>query len=194
MLASRNLPLLGHQGCFHLPHQMEYQERFETDTCGTGSYQSPYGSRSYGSASYNASSYGSSSSRGGGMQYSPTAEHVWIERSNATPEHALTHLIVEIARDGVKSYFCGWEGCRYPVGFAKQSQLIAHIRSMHLQEKPYLCTTCNVAFERKQEAIRHVTSLNSSRQYRCSGCDRVFSRKHYRDVHEEICLSEEPIP
>ena len=68
-------------------------------------------------------------------------QHAWIERSNVTSGQALSHFIVEISRDGVTSYFCGWEGCRYPVGFAKRTQLMTHIRSIHLQEKPFLCTT-----------------------------------------------------
>ena len=72
---------------------------------------------------------------------SPLFQHVWIERSNMTSGQALSHLIVEISRDGVTSYFCGWKGCTHPVGFAKQTHLLTHIRSVHLQEKPFLCTT-----------------------------------------------------
>ncbi|KAF8509636.1 hypothetical protein JB92DRAFT_2945332 [Gautieria morchelliformis] len=132
-------------------------------------------------------------SYGGTSQMPPTADpmqHAWIERSNTMSGHALDHLVVEISRDGVTTYFCGWEGCRYPVGFAKRTQLITHIRSVHLQEKPFLCTTCNAVFERKQDAVRHVASMNS-RQYRCSNCDRVFTRKQYRDTHEDTCLPRE---
>ncbi|KAF8581695.1 hypothetical protein K439DRAFT_202076 [Ramaria rubella] len=101
-------------------------------------------------------------------------------------------MVLEYSNGGVKSFFCGWTGCKHPVGFAQKPQLITHIRSVHLQEKPFLCTTCNTLFARKQEASRHVTSMNSGRRYKCSGCHQAFSRKNYRDAHEECCMCEAP--
>ncbi|GJJ13576.1 hypothetical protein Clacol_007832 [Clathrus columnatus] len=101
-------------------------------------------------------------------------------------------MVVEFSNNGVKSFFCGWAGCKHPVGFAQKPQLITHIRSIHLQEKPFLCTTCNTQFSRKQEASRHVISMNTGRKYKCSGCHQAFSRKNYRDAHEEVCMYEEP--
>lgn len=133
---------------------------------------------------------------------------------------------MEFASGGVKSFFCGWEGCKHPVGFAQKPQLITHIRSAHLHEKPFLCTTwfvnclgivcppsypinhSNTLFARKQEASRHVVSLNSGRRYKCSGWSvrpllipphtntknpshQAFSRKNYRDAHEECCMFED---
>jgi hypothetical protein len=115
-----------------------------------------------------------------------TTQHAWIQTSQVTSSKALNHLVLEFSTGGVKSYFCGWEGCKHPVGFAQKPQLITHIRSVHLQEKPFLCTTwfviirscscskltatpSNTLFARKQEASRHVISLNSGRKYKCSG-------------------------
>lgn len=141
-----------------------------------------------------SSSGGASYPAGGGSSSYPqgTTEdrpHVITERTNNTPVEALRNLIVEISGDGVSSYFCGWQNCQYPVGFAKQSQLISHIRSVHLQERPFICTTCHSEFERRQDASRHVAMMNR-RQYKCSGCSRIFSRKDHRDIHEEKCLDE----
>ncbi|KIJ54002.1 hypothetical protein M422DRAFT_775264 [Sphaerobolus stellatus SS14] len=118
-----------------------------------------------------------------------TRPHVIIERTNSTPAENLRAFLVEITRDDVTSYFCGWQGCQHPVGFARQSQLVAHIRSVHLLEKPFLCTTCNASFDRRQDASRHVATLNR-RQYKCSGCGRAFSRRDDRDAHEEECLAQ----
>jgi len=158
-------------------------------------YQGPSGSGS----GYPYGFQGSSSQRAyydqqGGGTASPSTDdaqpHVVVERIDSTPVEALRDVIVEISRDGVNSFFCGWQGCQYPVGFAKQVQLLAHIRSVHLQEKPYTCTTCNATFDRRQDASRHVATMNR-RQYKCSGCDHVFFHKDHRDAHEDVCLSGE---
>ncbi|KAF8529699.1 hypothetical protein BU17DRAFT_60472 [Hysterangium stoloniferum] len=119
---------------------------------------------------------------------SDRSTHVWVQRSQVTTSKALNHLVLEFSTNGVRSFFCGWTGCKHPVGFAQKPQLITHIRSAHLQEKPFVCTTCNTQFSRKQEASRHVLSMNSGRKYKCSGCHQAFSRKNYRDTHEESCL------
>ncbi|KAF8529700.1 hypothetical protein BU17DRAFT_79777 [Hysterangium stoloniferum] len=147
----------------------------------------------YASGFQPSSSHGTyyGSQGGGAASLSNEAQpHVIVERMDSTPVDDLRDVIVEISRDGVVSFFCGWQGCQYPVGFAKQAQLLAHIRSVHLQEKPYICTTCNATFDRRQDAGRHVATMNR-RQYKCSGCDRVFLQKDHRDAHEDECLSGE---
>jgi len=119
-----------------------------------------------------------------------STQHAWVQRSQVTTSKALNHLVLEFSTNGVRSFFCGWTACKHPVGFDQKPQLITHIRSAHLQEKPFVCTTCNTQFSRKQEASRHVLSMNSGRKYKCSGCHQAFSRKNYRDAHEESCMYE----
>jgi hypothetical protein len=115
--------------------------------------------------------------------------HNWIQVGNVTTTRVLSHLVLEdtSAGNGVRTFFCGWQGCTHPVGFPHKSQLVTHIRSVHLQEKPFLCTTCKTPFARKQDAVRHVTTANSGTRYPCNVCSKTFARKSYRDSHQDIC-------
>ncbi|KIJ54001.1 hypothetical protein M422DRAFT_24996 [Sphaerobolus stellatus SS14] len=122
---------------------------------------------------------------------SNSGQHAWVQTAPVTTSKALNHLVCEFSNNGIKTFFCGWTGCKHPVGFTQKPQLITHIRSAHLQEKPFMCSTCKVQFSRKQEASRHVLSMNSGRKYKCSACHQAFSRKNYRDTHEEACMFSE---
>jgi len=117
-----------------------------------------------------------------------TPQHCWRQTSEITPSKALSRYVRDVFSEGILSWFCVWDGCRHPVGFTQKSQVITHIRSVHLREKPFICLTCNTRFGRKQEANRHTISMNRGKQYKCSVCQKAFSRKHYRDSHEERCL------
>jgi len=123
--------------------------------------------------------------------FSPCSEppqHIWRQLDDVTPSRLLARHIHEACYNGAFSYFCKWNGCKHPVGFTQRSQALTHIRSTHLREKPFVCLTCNTRFGRKQEAKRHAITMNNGKQYRCNICCKAFSRKHYRDSHEERCL------
>ncbi|KAF8503000.1 hypothetical protein JB92DRAFT_2972307 [Gautieria morchelliformis] len=102
-------------------------------------------------------------------------QHEWIQTGAVTTTRLLSHLVREASHAGVRYFFCGVEGCSHS-GFPHKSQLITHIRSVHLQEKPFLCITCSTPFARKQEAIRHVNSANNGRRYECNICGKTFFR------------------
>jgi len=125
--------------------------------------------------------------------FSPCTEapqHIWRQDSAITPSKALSRYVEDVFNSGVLSWYCKWGDCRHPVPFAQKSQVITHIRSVHLREKPFICLTCNTRFGRKQEANRHTTSMNRGKQFKCHVCHKAFSRKHYRDNHEERCFSD----
>ncbi|KIJ30724.1 hypothetical protein M422DRAFT_783899 [Sphaerobolus stellatus SS14] len=127
--------------------------------------------------------------------FSPCTEapqHIWRQESAITPSKALNRYVTDVFSGGVLSWFCMWNGCRHPVGFAQKSQVITHIRSVHLREKPFICLTCNTRFGRKQEANRHTNAMNRGKQFKCRICEKAFSRKHYRDSHEDRCFSDAP--
>ncbi|GJJ11683.1 hypothetical protein Clacol_005919 [Clathrus columnatus] len=100
-----------------------------------------------------------------GTSNSPTGpdrprQHLWIQRAPIIPARTLNGHVTDVYNDGVITFFCAWPGCTHLMGFAHKAQVITHVRSAHLQEKPYVCTTCNTTFARKQDAKRHVVSLN----------------------------------
>jgi len=115
-------------------------------------------------------------------------QHSWVQVKEKMPTKTLTQHVREFCNDGVLSFFCGWPDCKHHVAFALKTQVITHMRSAHLQEKPFLCVACNTSFARKQDAIRHAISMNMGKRYRCNICQRAYSRKHYRDTHEERCM------
>ncbi|KAF8512339.1 hypothetical protein JB92DRAFT_2929012 [Gautieria morchelliformis] len=122
------------------------------------------------------------------IQDQRVARHICIQNADTTPSRDLRRYITEVSNEGVRSFFCAWQDCKHPVGFATKPKLMTHIRSAHLQEKPFVCITCEAKFTRKQDANRHAAAMNLGKQYKCSACRRAFSRKHYRDTHEEQCL------
>ncbi|KAF8584222.1 hypothetical protein K439DRAFT_1660837 [Ramaria rubella] len=114
-------------------------------------------------------------------------QHVWTQASNATIPRVIDLLVIEVIDNGKKIFYCGWNGCKHSLGFVRKIQLVTHIRSVHLYEKPFVCTTCDASFTRRQDAIRHVDTMNSGKQYRCATCEEGFARKDYRDRHMERC-------
>ncbi|KAF8532365.1 hypothetical protein JB92DRAFT_2842115 [Gautieria morchelliformis] len=116
----------------------------------------------------------------------PACHHIWCQTAPVSSTKQLSHLIVQAPFNSVPTFFCGWHNCTHPVGFRQKAQLITHIRSAHLQERPFQCT-CGTLFGRKQEAIRHVNAMTSGKKYKCSFCQRAFVRKQKRDQHEDIC-------
>ncbi|GJJ11682.1 hypothetical protein Clacol_005918 [Clathrus columnatus] len=93
--------------------------------------------------------------------------HHWTEIPNTTLPRALEPLIIEIPDQGIKRFLCGWNGCTHSGGFVRKAQLITHIKSVHLSEKPFVCTTCDASFTRRQDAIRHVDTMNNGKQFKC---------------------------
>lgn len=67
--------------------------------------------------------------------------HVWIQTGTVTTTRSMRNLVTEVSSHGIKRFFCGWKGCDRLVGFAHKPQLVTHIRSVHLQEKPFQCVT-----------------------------------------------------
>jgi len=119
---------------------------------------------------------------------SASVTHNWIQVGSVTTSKSLKPYVVDVSSSETKYFLCGWNDCRHPVEFNNKSQLITHIRSVHLQEKPFLCTTCQTSFARKQDAIRHVETANSGKRFKCDICDKTFARKSYRDSHQNLCV------
>ncbi|GJJ11686.1 hypothetical protein Clacol_005922 [Clathrus columnatus] len=96
-----------------------------------------------------------------------TVLHHWVQLSPVTTSKSIKNFIVDASTPERRLFFCAWDGCQHPLGFPNKPQLMTHVRSLHLQEKPFLCTTCRTLFARKQDAIRHVNTANSGKRYEC---------------------------
>lgn len=162
---------------------------------------------------------------GSSAPYQPVL-HEWIQTSEVTTTKKLSHLVHEITIEGVKSFYCAWRDCQHPTGFTQKPQLITHIRSIHLKEKPFLCTTwfvpssfdacasditvfmqphdiCSKARRwssrqrhesrqtvQMQRLVSQSASSPTSIVFIVFDSQRAFTRRHYRDSHQEGCSSE----
>ncbi|KAF8576854.1 hypothetical protein K439DRAFT_600882 [Ramaria rubella] len=135
----------------------------------------------------------------GGMTGAPSAvppaplEHTYTKISDLTDVQILYTYVREVNPSSVgPGYFaCKYGGCMYPGAFAEEGEAIRHVRLAHLNERAqaFACITCGTVFIRKQDAVRHVRTMNSGKRFRCANCSKAYSRKDYRDSHQERCFS-----
>ncbi|KAF8519605.1 hypothetical protein BU17DRAFT_65828 [Hysterangium stoloniferum] len=98
----------------------------------------------------------------------PNVAHAWVQTGLVTGSKFLNQYVIDHSTDDVPCFTCGWGGCTHRSAFPQKSQLLTHIRSVHLEEKPYKCTTCQTTFARKQDAVRHVETANGGDRHHCA--------------------------
>ncbi|KAG8237965.1 hypothetical protein J437_LFUL019048 [Ladona fulva] len=64
------------------------------------------------------------------------------------------------------------------------SRLNAHMRSVHLKQKPHKCDVCQRAFSSRSHLVVHFAVHSDARPFKCSVCDKTFKIKIGRRVHE----------
>jgi hypothetical protein len=113
-------------------------------------------------------------------------QHAYTQAGSITTIQTIITHINEInpGNTGATYFNCVYPGCQRPVGFSARKEAIAHIRTSHIQEKPFACTAwfvfvwrrhlsaepspSDATFARKQDALRHVTTMNGGKKYKCS--------------------------
>jgi uncharacterized Zn-finger protein len=51
---------------------------------------------------------------------------------------------------------CRWEGCLYRGTFAREGDLIRHIKGVHISRDSYICQDCNKRFNRQDNLNAHI--------------------------------------
>jgi hypothetical protein len=96
----------------------------------------------------------------------------------------LKAYITKIKVNDTAYYFCGYPDCRHQGRFDTRRQAISHVRCIHLKEKPFKCMTwyayllprasvlldsySGTFFARKQDATRHVNTMNEGKAHECT--------------------------
>lgn len=69
-------------------------------------------------------------------------DHAYIRTDDTSirSQHPYVCQIMSPCHDAM--YFaCTYVGCRYPVGFYTLQEAVAHVRAIHVPDKPFTCTT-----------------------------------------------------
>lgn len=82
-------------------------------------------------------------------------------------------------------------GCNYCGKMLKKKYLPVHNR-IHTGEKPYKCSDCDKEFSRDEHLQRHRRIHTGEKPHKCDFCDKLFSRSdHYRN-HMRTHTGEKP--
>ncbi|KAL2783402.1 hypothetical protein BJX66DRAFT_318566 [Aspergillus keveii] len=70
---------------------------------------------------------------------------------------SLIHPSIEESPHTERTLRCGWRGCRSPTVFRRESDLIRHLKTVHISPKAYPCTKpgCDMAFGRRDHLKSH---------------------------------------
>ncbi|KAF8484180.1 hypothetical protein JB92DRAFT_3030835 [Gautieria morchelliformis] len=116
-------------------------------------------------------------------------DHAYIRTADTRIRSPYEHVCqIDSPCHDSRYFVCAYEGCMHPVGFYTAQEAADHVRAMHVPDKPFTCMTCGASFMRKQDAVRHVKTMNSGKMYKCRVCKEAYSRKDYCLVHEKRCL------
>uniref|UniRef100_A0A1B0CRG7 C2h2-type zn-finger protein n=2 Tax=Lutzomyia longipalpis TaxID=7200 RepID=A0A1B0CRG7_LUTLO len=78
--------------------------------------------------------------------------------------------------------FCGKK-------FRTVENLQAHVRAMHVRDKPYVCEECGKSFRKRGALTYHQMSHSDERSFQCSYCPKKFknrpSLKRHLDIHND---------
>lgn len=92
------------------------------------------------------------------------------------------HMIQVHNAEGIKCEMCEKR-------FNLKSNLVLHMRSVHLKERPYECSVCSMGFFIKKHMMGHYMATHTNeRKFKCEVCGKAYAtqnskRKHMKKNH-----------
>nr|XP_026489366.1 zinc finger protein 728-like isoform X16 [Vanessa tameamea] len=92
------------------------------------------------------------------------------------------HMIQVHNVEGIKCDLCDKK-------FNLKSNLVLHMRSVHLKERPYECSVCSMGFFIKRHMLGHYLATHTNeRKFKCDVCGKAYAtqnskRKHMKKNH-----------
>ncbi|XP_030033821.1 zinc finger protein 799 isoform X8 [Manduca sexta] len=92
------------------------------------------------------------------------------------------HMIQVHNAEGIKCDMCEKR-------FNLKSNLMLHMRSVHLKERPYECSVCSMGFFIKRHMLGHYMATHTNeRKFKCEVCGKAYAtqnskRKHMKKSH-----------
>lgn len=78
------------------------------------------------------------------------------------------------------------------VGFNIKSSLKRHFRTLHSDEKPYLCKLCAKRYKTKRGVAQHESTHTTNLPFKCESCPRSFRERWNYLQHRRIHTGELP--
>ncbi|XP_045781735.1 zinc finger protein 888-like isoform X6 [Maniola jurtina] len=87
------------------------------------------------------------------------------------------HMMQEHKVEGIKCDKCDKK-------FNLKSNLMLHIRSVHLKERPYECSVCSMGFFIKRHMLGHYMATHTNeRKFKCDVCGKAYATQNSRRKH-----------
>ncbi|VVC98041.1 unnamed protein product [Leptidea sinapis] len=68
--------------------------------------------------------------------------------------------------------------------FNLKSNLMLHVRSVHLKERPYACSVCSMGFFIKRHMLGHYLATHTNeRRFKCDACGKAYATQNSRRKH-----------
>ncbi|XP_047518303.1 zinc finger protein 728-like isoform X2 [Pieris napi] len=68
--------------------------------------------------------------------------------------------------------------------FNLKSNLMLHMRSVHLKERPYACSVCSMGFFIKRHMLGHYLATHTNeRKFKCDVCSKAYATQNSRRKH-----------
>lgn len=107
--------------------------------------------------------------------------------SRNTSEGAVTNGSEASAGNGVCCEICG-------ISFAKRSNKLRHIQTVHNRLKQFECDLCGTKFGLKADLGRHRFRIHESRAYCCKTCGKSFAEQGQLELHIRVTHEEDSRP